>query len=63
MKLSKQDKEYLLQCGYEERDFAQIAAASGQTILTLHGARISQKRAEELLGREALVSGYATGQQ
>ena len=59
MKLSKKDKEYLLQCGYDESDLAQIAAAASQTVLTLHGARISRKRAEELLGREALISGYA----
>lgn len=59
MKLTKKDRMCLIKRGCPETDFRQIEAASAMTVLESCGKRISRKQAESLIGRPALLSGYA----
>ena len=60
MKLTKKDKEFLIQAGYEEKDFRQIERASAKTFLYDDDSRrISREKALEIISREDLISGYA----
>ncbi len=59
MKLTENDKVLLRSWNFSESDIAQIEEATGKTVYTLDGRRISAKRAIELLGREAYLSGIS----
>lgn len=64
MKLTKKDKEYLLSIGYAESDFEQIGDVAKYTKYEMFTkedesivTRITQKKAIEILGRNAFLSG------
>lgn len=57
MKLTESDKAYLSLLGYLKEDFQQIEEAAAGTVYEYEGRRISGKKAIELLGREAYLSG------
>ena len=63
MKLTKEDKQILLNIGYPEEDFQQIEEVSKVTIYEEYDGkkrkRISAKRVVELVGREKLLAGLA----
>lgn len=61
MKLAKNDKQQLLEWGYEERDFPQIedAVKSSKTKYKMGGEEISRDAAIEILGRKNYLSGIA----
>lgn len=59
MKLTKEDKELLLNLGHKECDLAQIEAALCRNITTysLSGKQITRDEAVHLLGREKYLTG------
>lgn len=61
MKLTKKDKEILLNSGISEDDFPQIEAASTgrNTIYEVDDRRISREQAIALLGRQNFLFGLA----
>ena len=59
MTLTKKDKEFLRSIGYQGKDFLQIVYASGGTDYEYNGSKISRKKAIDLLGRHAFLSGLA----
>lgn len=59
MRLSEQDKKYLMHIGYQEKGFGQIEEAIKKTVYTSNGKKISAKRASGLLGRETFLSGLS----
>jgi len=59
MKLTNEDKDYLLDIGYLHKDFPQIERAGALTIYYHLGYRIGRDKVIELIGREAFLSGLA----
>lgn len=59
MRLSEQDREYLIYLGYQEKDFRQIEEAIKKTVYTSNGKKISAKQASDMLGRETFLSGLS----
>ena len=60
MKLTNENKAYLIELGYPEADFAQIEEAIGKTVYTLNFKKqISLEKALELLGRQTFLSGIS----
>lgn len=57
MKLSNEDKIYLKNLGYLEKDMGQIERAIRKTVYTLDQKKISSKYAIETLGRKEFLSG------
>lgn len=59
MILTNEDKQYLIECGYEKEDFNQIARAISKTSYEYQGDEISAQKAIEVVGRENFLSGIA----
>lgn len=61
MKLTKEDRAFLLSLGHEEYDLPQIEAAlhEGRTTYTLGDKPITRAQAIQLLGRESYLSGIS----
>jgi len=59
MILTNEDKQYLIECGYEKEDFNQIARAISKTTYEYKGEKISVQKAIDVIGREAFLSGIA----
>ena len=64
MKLTNDDKHFLLDCGYETEDFPQIECASRKTVYEEYNGenkpkKVSIKRAIEILGRKEFLSGLS----
>ena len=63
MKLTKNDKELLIEWGHEESDFGQIERASKKTTYTeinqTTSKKVTMKRAIEILGRKSFLSGIS----
>lgn len=57
MKLLEEDKNYLKDLGFLEKDIVQIEEAIGKTTYTLEQKKISSKCAIEILGRKVFLSG------
>lgn len=67
-KLTKKDKEYLIECGYSTDDFQQIEEFGQNRDMRYYRSfnhtdegeiRISRVKAIELVGREQFISGLA----
>lgn len=64
MKLTIEDKKYLIETGYEKQDFKQIELAGSKTTykeICADGTskRVSRARAIELLGKKRFLSGLS----
>lgn len=59
MILTNEDKQYLIDCGYEKEDFNQIARAISKTTYMYKGEKITAEKALAIVGREAFLSGIA----
>lgn len=59
MILTNEDKQYLIDCGYEKEDFNQIARAISKTTYKYKGEKITAEKAVVIVGREAFLSGLA----
>lgn len=61
MKLTKEDKEWLLSMGHKECNLPQIEAAlhTGRTTYSLDGEPITRAQALHLLGRESYLAGIS----
>lgn len=59
MILTNEDKQYLMDCGYEKEDFNQIARAISKTSYEYQGEEISAQKVIEVVGRENFLSGIA----
>lgn len=59
MILTNEDKQYLIECGYEKEDFNQIARAISKTTYEYKGEKINAEKAVEIVGRDAFLSGIA----
>lgn len=59
MILTNEDKQYLIECGYEKEDFNQIARAISKTTYKYKGEKITAEKAIAVVGREAFLSGIA----
>ena len=61
MKLTKEDKEWLLSMGHKECDMPQIEAAlhASRTTYSLDGEPITRAQALHLLGRESYLAGIS----
>lgn len=57
--LTNEDKQFLIECGYEKEDFNQIARAISKTTYEYKGENITAQKAIEIVGREAFLSGIA----
>ena len=58
-RLTDQDKQILLECGYLNRDFAQIEFAAQEVDLFYDNKKISIDTCIELLGRKRFLTGIA----
>ena len=59
MKLTQEEKELLIEWGFNEADFEQIERATRKTVYEMDGKKISGSEALEILGRETYLSGIA----
>lgn len=59
MILTNEDKQFLIECGYEKEDFNQIARAISKTSYEYKGEKITAEKAMAIVGREAFLSGIA----
>jgi len=59
MKLKREDKEFLKECGYLDADLVQIETATIKTTYEINGEKISTTKALEALGRKEYLSGIA----
>lgn len=57
MKLLNEDKTYIRNLGYSEKDIGQIEEAIEKTTYNLDHKIVSSKRAVEILGRKCFLSG------
>lgn len=61
MKLTKEDREWLMSLGHSECDLPQIEDAlhAGRTTYSLDGRPISRAQTVQLLGRESYLAGIS----